>query len=120
MEIQNYTLIEQQEIKEYKATGYVYRHNKTGAKVFYLYTPEDDNKVFSISFCTPPANNEGIPHILEHCVLNGSRKFPVKEPFVELIKGSLNTFLNAMTFPDKTMFPVASRNEQDFLNLLDV
>lgn len=120
MEIQNYTLIEKQEIKEYKATGYVYRHNQTGAKVFYLYTPEDDNKVFSISFCTPPANNEGIPHILEHCVLNGSRKFPVKEPFVELIKGSLNTFLNAMTFPDKTMFPVASRNEQDFMNLMDV
>ena len=120
MEIQNYTLIEKQEIKEYKAIGYVYRHNKTGAKVFYLYTPDDDNKVFSISFCTPPANNEGIPHILEHCVLNGSRKFPVKEPFVELIKGSLNTFLNAMTFPDKTMFPVASRNEQDFMNLMDV
>ena len=120
MEIQNYTLLETKEIKEYQATGYVYRHNQTGAKVFYLYTPEDDNKVFSISFCTPPANNEGIPHILEHCVLNGSRKFPVKEPFVEMIKGSLNTFLNAMTFPDKTMFPVASRNEQDFMNLMDV
>lgn len=120
MEIQNYTLIEKQEIAEYQATGYLYRHNQTGARIFYLYTPEDDNKVFSISFCTPPANNEGIPHILEHCVLNGSRKFPVKEPFVELLKGSLNTFLNAMTFPDKTMFPVASRNEQDFLNLMDV
>ncbi|MCI8633728.1 MAG: insulinase family protein [Lachnospiraceae bacterium] len=120
MEIQNYTLIEKREIAEYQATGYLYRHNQTGAPVFYLYAPEDDNKVFSISFCTPPANNEGIPHILEHCVLNGSRKFPVKEPFVELLKGSLNTFLNAMTFSDKTMFPVASRNEQDFINLMDV
>ena len=92
----------------------------TGAQIVYLHAPEDDNKVFSISFCTPPQNDKGIPHILEHCVLNGSRKFPLKEPFVELLKGSLNTFLNAITFPDKTMFPVASRNEQDFMNLMDV
>ena len=92
MEIQNYTLIEEQMIQEYQATGYVFRHNQTGAKVFYLYTPDDDNKVFSISFCTLPANDKGIPHILEHCVLNGSEKFPVKEPFVELLKGSLSTF----------------------------
>lgn len=120
MNIPNYTLIEQKEMKEYKATGYLFRHNQTGARVFYLQAPEDDNKVFCISFCTPPANDEGIPHIMEHCVLNGSRKYPVKEPFVELMKGSLNTFLNAMTFPDKTMFPVASRNEQDFMNLMDV
>lgn len=120
MEIQNYTLIEKQEIQEYHATGYLYRHNQTGARVFYLYTPDDDNKVFSISFCTPPANHEGIPHILEHCVLNGSRKFPLKEPFVELLKGSLNTFLNAMTFSDKTMYPVASRSDKDFMNLMDV
>lgn len=120
MEIQNYTLLQQQEIPEYHATGYVFRHEATGAQIVYLHAPEDDNKVFSISFCTPPQNDKGIPHILEHCVLNGSRKFPLKEPFVELLKGSLNTFLNAITFPDKTMFPVASRNEQDFMNLMDV
>lgn len=120
MDMKHYTLMEQREIPEYHGTGYVYRHDKTGARVFYLHTQEDDNKVFSISFCTPPENDKGIPHILEHCVLNGSRKYPMKEPFVELLKGSLNTFLNAMTFPDKTMFPVASRNDQDFMNLMDV
>lgn len=75
---------------------------------------EDDNKVFSITLRTPPANDRGVAHILEHSVLCGSKQFPVKEPFVELMKGSLQTFLNAMTFPDKTMYPVASRNEKDF------
>ena len=81
---------------------------------------DDDNKVFSISFRTPPEDSTGLPHILEHSVLCGSRKFPSKEPFVELVKGSLNTFLNAMTFPDKTMYPIASKNEKDFINLMDV
>ncbi len=120
MQVKNYTLIEVREIPEIHATGYLYEHNKTKARVLYLHAPEDDNQVFSISFATPPENDCGIPHILEHCVLNGSDKYPVKEPFVDLLKGSLNTFLNAMTFPDKTMFPVASRNEQDFMNLMSV
>ena len=120
MQIQNYTLIKQRVLPELHATGYLYEHDKTKARVLYIQTPEDDNKVFSISFATIPENDCGIPHILEHCVLNGSEKYPVKEPFVDLLKGSLNTFLNAMTFPDKTMFPVASRNDKDFMNLMSV
>lgn len=80
----------------------------------------DDNKVFSITFRTTPKDDTGVAHIVEHSTLCGSRKFPTKEPFVELVKGSLNTFLNAMTFPDKTMYPIASRNEKDFRNLMDV
>ena len=81
---------------------------------------DDENKSFCIGFRTPPYDDTGLPHILEHSVLCGSRKFPVKEPFVELVKGSLNTFLNAMTFPDKTMYPIASCNDKDFHNLMDV
>ena len=94
-------------------------HEQSGARVFYL-ANDDDNKVFSVSFRTTPADSTGVPHICEHSTLCGSRKFPLKEPFVELVKGSLNTFLNAMTFPDKTMYPVASRNAVDFKNLMDV
>ena len=120
MNVQNYTLERTQPLPEYNGTAYLFVHNRTKARILYLSCPEDDNKVFCISFCTPPENDKGIPHILEHCVLNGSRKFPVKEPFVELIKGSLNTFVNAMTYNDKTVFPVASRNDKDFKNLMDV
>lgn len=119
MEIKNYTLISAQPMEEYNGTAYIFEHNKTKAPIFYLSCP-DDNKVFCIAFPTPPENDKGIPHILEHCVLNGSRKFPVKEPFVELLKGSLNTFVNAMTYNDKTVFPVASCNDKDFKNLMDV
>lgn len=120
MEIKNYTLVKEEQIEEIKGTAYTFRHIKTQAEVCYLSCPEDDNKVFYIAFRTLPINDKGIPHILEHCVLNGSRKFPVKEPFVELLKGSLNTFVNAMTYNDKTVFPVASRNNKDFKNLVDV
>ena len=81
---------------------------------------DDDNKVFHITFRTPPVDSTGVAHILEHCSLCGSEKFPSKDPFVELVKGSLNTFLNAMTYPDKTMYPIASRNDKDFANLMDV
>jgi len=109
----------EQEIQEINATGRTFLHEKSGARLLYLQN-DDDNKVFSISFRTPPRDSTGIPHILEHSVLCGSRKFPSKEPFIELAKGSLNTFLNAMTFPDKTMYPVASRNSRDFSNLMDV
>ncbi len=119
MEIKNYTLVKEEYIEEVGGTAYTFRHTRTGAQVCYV-SCEDDNKVFYIAFKTLPKDDKGIPHILEHCVLNGSRKFPVKEPFVELIKGSLNTFINAMTYNDKTVFPVASRNAKDFRNLVDV
>ncbi len=114
-----YRVMEDRVIKELNAEGFVLEHKKTGAKIF-LMTAEDDNKVFCIGFRTPPADSTGVPHILEHSVLCGSEKFPVKDPFVELVKGSLNTFLNAMTYPDKTVYPVASCNETDFQNLMDV
>ncbi|HWR40696.1 MAG TPA: insulinase family protein, partial [Patescibacteria group bacterium] len=106
-------------VEEIHSTAHLFRHEKSGARLLHLGN-DDDNKVFSISFRTPPADSTGVPHIIEHSVLCGSRKFPVKEPFVELVKGSLNTFLNAMTYPDKTMYPVASRNRRDFRNLMDV
>ena len=114
-----FRLAELRRVDEIHSTGMLFSHEKSGARLLYLVS-EDDNKVFSITFRTPPADSTGIPHILEHSVLCGSRKFPSKEPFVELAKGSLNTFLNAMTFPDKTMYPVASRNRRDFYNLMDV
>lgn len=94
-------------------------HDKTGAALCWMRT-EEQNKLFSVAFQTVPEDSTGVFHILEHSVLNGSERFPVKEPFVELLKSSMNTFLNAMTFPDKTMYPVSSRNEKDFLNLMSV
>ena len=117
--IHGFRLIRSEEIAEADGHGHTFVHEKTGARLFFLET-EDDNKVFSISFRTPPVDDTGVAHIVEHSVLCGSRKYPLKEPFVELVKGSLNTFLNAMTFPDKTMSPVASRNDRDFQNLMDV
>ncbi|WP_087677888.1 insulinase family protein [Garciella nitratireducens] len=114
-----FKLISQKEIKEVNGVGRLFIHEKSGAQLYHIEN-KDDNKVFSISFRTPPEDSTGVSHILEHSVLCGSRKFPIKEPFVELAKGSLNTFLNAMTFPDKTMYPIASQNEKDFLNLMDV
>ncbi|MCX7679197.1 MAG: insulinase family protein [Spirochaetes bacterium] len=107
------------EVPSIQSIAYIFSHEKTGARLLKLFN-RDDNKVFSIVFKTPPQDNTGVPHILEHSVLAGSRKYPTKEPFVELLKSSLHTFLNAMTFPDKTMYPVASKNEKDFLNLIDV
>ena len=114
-----YQVEEVRDVKELNSRGAVLRHRKTGARVFLL-SNDDKNKVFSIGFRTPPKDSTGVPHILEHSVLCGSEKFPVKDPFVELVKGSLNTFLNAMTYPDKTVYPVASCNEKDFQNLMDV
>ncbi|WP_143320872.1 insulinase family protein [Clostridium sp. HBUAS56010] len=114
-----YEVVEEKEIKEIQASGSVLRHKKSGARIFAV-SCEDDNKVFSIGFRTPPEDSTGVAHILEHSVLCGSDKFPVKDPFVELVKGSLNTFLNAMTYPDKTVYPVASCNEKDFQNLMNV
>ena len=114
-----YTLIKKEYLSDLSATGYLYEHNKTKAKVTYLEC-DDDNKVFYIGFRTPPTDSTGVAHITEHSVLCGSDKYPVKDPFVELAKGSLNTFLNAMTYPDKTLYPVASTNDKDFANLMDV
>jgi presequence protease len=114
-----FELIEQRSLPELNSEAYWYRHIKTGAELLSLVN-EDSNKSFGVSFRTPPDDSTGIAHILEHSVLCGSRKYPSKEPFVELLKGSLNTFLNAMTYPDKTVYPVASQNLQDFYNLVDV
>ncbi|MDO4178306.1 MAG: insulinase family protein [Phascolarctobacterium sp.] len=106
-------------IDEIASHAYIMEHEKSGAKLLYLGN-DDDNKVFNIAFRTPPADDSGIPHILEHSSLCGSRKYHLKEPFVDLVKGSMNTFLNAMTYPDKTVYPVASCNDKDFHNLMDV
>ena len=114
-----FRLTEMKEISEISSQCFLFEHEKSGARLFYVKN-DDDNKVFSISFRTPPVDDTGAAHIVEHSTLCGSRKFPLKEPFVELVKGSLNTFLNAMTYPDKTMYPVASRNAQDFRNLMNV
>ena len=114
-----FTLNEKRELAEINSTALIFSHEKTGARLLKLQNA-DDNRVFSICFRTPPNDDTGLPHILEHSVLTGSRKFPTKEPFVEMMKSSLNTFLNAMTYPDKTMYPVASKNERDFFNLMDV
>lgn len=114
-----FEIVSEHDIREIKSKGTLYRHVKSGAQLL-SFVNDDENKVFGISFRTPPKDSTGVAHILEHSVLCGSRKFPVKEPFVELLKGSLKTFLNAFTFPDKTCYPVASQNVQDFYNLIDV
>ena len=117
--LHGFTVRTREELPEIDGTAFVLDHGKSGAKLLYLQN-DDTNKAFSISFKTPPADDTGVFHILEHSVLCGSDKFPVKEPFVNLLKSSMQTFLNAMTFPDKTMYPVASTNGQDLLNLMDV
>lgn len=117
--ISAYEIIREENLSDIRSAGYLLRHKKTGARVM-LIENEDENKVFNIAFRTPPKNSTGVAHILEHSVLCGSREFPLKDPFVELVKGSLNTFLNAMTYPDKTCYPVASCNDQDFQNLMHV
>lgn len=117
--IHGFRLLKQDYVKECASETFEFIHVKSGARLLYLKN-DDNNKVFSIAFRTPPTDNTGVPHIMEHSTLCGSRKFPLKEPFVELVKGSLNTFLNAMTYPDKTVYPVASCNDKDFHNLMDV
>lgn len=115
----NYEVIEDRRIDDLNSQGTILKHKKTGARVVLL-SNEDENKVFYIGFRTPPYDSTGLPHILEHSVLCGSKRFPAKDPFIELAKGSLNTFLNAMTYPDKTVYPVASCNDKDFQNLMEV
>lgn len=115
----NYEVLIQRPVADLKSEGYLLKHKKSGAMVTALLN-DDENKVFYVGFRTPPVDSTGVPHILEHSTLCGSAKYPVKDPFIELAKGSLNTFLNAMTFPDKTVYPVASCNDKDFRNLVDV
>ena len=117
--LKSYKLIEKKDLVYIASTGYLLKHIKSGARVM-LVENDDNNKTFSIAFRTPPSDNTGVAHITEHSVLSGSKKFPVKDPFMELVKGSMNTFLNAMTYPDKTVYPVASTNDKDFQNLMDV
>lgn len=115
----SFTLVKEQQIPEINSLVQLYEHKRTGARLLSVVN-DDENKVFSINFRTPPKDSTGVAHILEHSVLGGSEKYPVKEPFVELVKGSLATFINAFTYPDKTCYPVASQNEKDFYNLIDV
>ena len=117
--LHGFDMLLEQEIPELKTIARLYKHARTGAELLSLIN-DDENKVFGITFRTPPKDSTGVAHILEHSVLCGSLKYPVKEPFVELLKGSLKTFLNAFTYPDKTCYPVASQNAQDFYNLIDV
>lgn len=117
--LDKYEVVEERHIEDLNSDGYLLKHRKTGAYVTLLLN-DDENKVFYIGFRTPPKDSTGVAHILEHSVLCGSREFPVKDPFIELAKGSLNTFLNAMTYPDKTVYPVASCNDKDFKNLVHV
>ena len=114
-----YEIIEQKDLPDIHSAGCLLRHKKSGAKITVI-SNDDENKVFYIGFRTPAGDSTGVPHIIEHSVLCGSDEFPVKDPFVELVKGSLNTFLNAMTYPDKTVYPVASCNDKDFQNLMHV
>lgn len=114
-----YELISTEYVDEIRSKAGILKHKKTGARVLVL-SNDDDNKVFQIGFRTPPSDSTGVAHIMEHSVLSGSQKYPVKDPFVELLKGSVNTFLNAMTYPDKTVYPFASCNEKDFNNLMDI
>ena len=114
-----YKILEKTYIEELKSEAWLLKHEKSGARVAVL-SNEDINKVFHVAFRTPPKDSTGVAHILEHSVLCGSDEFPVKDPFVELVKGSLNTFLNAMTYSDKTVYPVASCNDTDFQNLMHV
>ncbi len=118
-ELTAYEVIEQKELADIRSDGYLLRHKKSGARIAII-SNDDENKVFYIGFRTPAGDSTGVPHIIEHSVLCGSDEFPVKDPFVELVKGSLNTFLNAMTYPDKTVYPVASCNDKDFQNLMHV
>ncbi len=114
-----YTLIKEEYLPDYKSLGLIFRHNKSGARVCVL-SNTDKNKSFCAAFRTTPTNSTGVPHIIEHCVLNGSKNFPCREPFMQLMKGHLTTFLNAMTYPDKTIYPVSSCNDRDFLTLMHV
>ncbi len=117
--IKNYELIKKEFVEELNSTAYHLRHLKTKGEVLYLEN-DDEIKTFGIGFRTPPVDSTGVAHIVEHCVLSGSRKYRTKEPFMDMVNSSMQTFLNAMTYPDKTIYPIATRNKKDFFNLMDV
>lgn len=114
-----FDLVKEEKLEGIDSLGFIFEHKKTKARICFI-SNDDNNKVFYIGFRTPPKDSTGVAHIVEHTVLCGSKKYPVKDPFVELVKGSLNTFLNAMTYPDKTVYPIASTNDADYMNLIDV
>ncbi len=115
----SYELLKEEKLEGIDSLGFIFEHKKTKARICFI-SNDDPNKVFYIGFRTPPKDSTGVAHIVEHTVLCGSQKYPVKDPFVELVKGSLNTFLNAITYPDKTVYPIASTNDTDYMNLIDV
>ena len=117
--LESYSLIQEEDLSDIKSKGKLLKHKKSGARIL-LIENDDENKVFAIGFRTTPSDSTGVAHIMEHSVLCGSKNFPIKDPFVELVKGSLNTFLNAMTYPDKTVYPIASCNDKDFQNLMHI
>ena len=114
-----YELMYEEYLEDVKTAGIVFRHKKSGARVCIL-SNDDENKMFCAAFRTPPEDSTGVAHIIEHTVLCGSKNYPARDPFMQLAKGSLTTFLNAMTYPDKTLYPVASCNDKDFFNLMNV
>nr|MDA3832546.1 insulinase family protein [Spirochaetales bacterium] len=114
--MKNFELVRTEQVEELNTLAKIYRHIPTGAEILSMET-DDENKCFGVAVRTPPSDSTGVAHILEHTVLCGSRKYPVKDPFVQLLKGSLQTFLNAITYPDKTCYPVARQNLKDFYNL---
>ena len=115
----SYELMYEEYLDDIRSSGIILRHKKSGARVAVM-SNDDSNKLFCAAFRTPPTNSTGVPHIIEHSVLNGSKHFPSRDPFMQLVKGSLNTFLNAMTYGDKTLYPVATCNDKDFKNLMHV
>ena len=115
----SYELLKEEKLEGLDSLGFIFEHKKTKARICFI-SNDDNNKVFYIGFRTPPKDSTGVAHIVEHTVLCGSDKYPVKDPFVELVKGSLNTFLNAITYSDKTVYPIASTNDADYMNLIDV
>ena len=115
----NYTLIEKRSIDELHGEVSLLKHNRTGAQIL-LIDNKNHNKTFAIGFKTPPEDSTGVAHIVEHSTLSGSRKYKTKEPFMDMVASSVQTFLNAMTYPDKTLYPISSRNEKDFCQLMDV
>jgi len=121
--MKEFEIVQDAVVPEHKAHAVLLRHKSTGAEIMSMQVPSEaggDEKVFGIAFATPPEDSSGVAHVLEHSVLCGSRNYPIKEPFAELLRGSLQTFLNAMTYPDRTVYPVASMNTRDFYNLVGV
>ncbi|MDC7127329.1 MAG: insulinase family protein, partial [Spirochaetales bacterium] len=117
--LHGFTVTSVDELPEYRGVGVRLNHDITGADVFHVFNDDKEN-LFSFAFKTPPSDSTGVAHMVEHCVLAGSEKYPIKDPFLSMMNGSMNTFLNAMTYPDKTVYPAASTVEKDYFNLMSV